>query len=94
MMMSKLIKVVNVYFDEEPEYPGVNSGLVLELEDGRMLKHSQDGYVVPFSEIKTLTTTTNGTLELPEQEDLDPDIARIVGENFEDLIDTTNGKEE
>lgn len=48
--MSKLIKVVAIYYDEEPEYPRINSGLVLELQDGRLLKHSQDGYVVPFSE--------------------------------------------
>lgn len=50
--MSKLIKVVAIYFDEDPEYKNVNSGLVIELEDGRKLSHSQDGYVTPFQEIE------------------------------------------
>ena len=54
--MSRLVKVVQVYFDDEPQYPGVNSGIVLELEDGRMLTHSQDGYVVPFTETRPATT--------------------------------------
>jgi len=49
--MSKLVKVVAVYYDEEPEYPTVNTGLVLELEDGRMLRHAQDGFVKPFEEV-------------------------------------------
>lgn len=51
--MSKLMRVVNIFYDDDPEYPGVNSGIVLELEDGQMLRHSQDGYVVPFTELQS-----------------------------------------
>jgi len=49
--MKNLIKVVNVYFNEKKDSDYL-SGLVLELEDGRFMQHGQDGYVVPFSEVK------------------------------------------
>lgn len=50
--MSKVVKVVKIWFDDDPPYPGISSGLILELEDGRKLYHSQDGYVKPFGEVK------------------------------------------
>lgn len=48
----KLIPVINIYYvdKEDLEYPDVQTGLVLELEDGRFLTHNQDGMVKPFEE--------------------------------------------
>lgn len=56
--MKTLIKVVNIYYQEQEdrEYPTVQSGLVLELEDGRFLTHSQDGFVQPFAELQSKET--------------------------------------
>lgn len=50
----KLIRVENIYYvdEEDREYPKVQTGLVLELEDGRFLTHSQDGFVTPFTEVQ------------------------------------------
>lgn len=50
--MSNLIKVVNVWYDEDPKYKSIHSGLLIELEDGRMLAHAQDGFVEPFEQVK------------------------------------------
>jgi len=61
MDQTKLIKVINTYYQEKEDraFPDIQSGLVLELEDGRLLTHSQDGYVIPFSVSDTLTTELN-----------------------------------
>ena len=41
-------KVVAIYYEDEPKYPNVRTGLILELEDGEILHHAQDGAVVPI----------------------------------------------
>lgn len=57
----KLTHVVNIYYvDKEDREYNFQTGLVLELEDGRFLLHSQEGYVVPFSQVKE---TENGETE-------------------------------
>lgn len=43
-----LKKVTAIYFEDEPKYPNLRTGLILELEDGTKLHHAQGGMVVPF----------------------------------------------
>ena len=49
----KLTEVVNIYYvdKEDRENPTIQTGLVLELDDGRFLTHSQDGFATPFQEV-------------------------------------------
>ena len=49
----KLTEVVKIYYvDKEDRDSDFLTGLVIELDDGRVLEHCQDGFIVPFSEIK------------------------------------------
>jgi hypothetical protein len=55
-----LLKVVQTWYDTESETEKgrYHSGIVLELEDGRLLRHCQDGFVKPMSEVEAKTDTT------------------------------------
>lgn len=47
----KFAEVVKIYYvDKEYRDSVFLTGLVIELDDGRFLEHSQDGFVTPFSE--------------------------------------------
>ena len=46
----KLIQVARTYFNENSDT--FESGIILQLIDGRYVKHCQDGYVNPNSEVE------------------------------------------
>ena len=49
----KLTEVVNIYYaDKEDRNSDYLTGLVIELADGRVFEHAQDGFVVAFNEMK------------------------------------------
>lgn len=49
--MSVLLPVKNIFFiEKENRKSDFQTGLVIELEDGRKFTHGQDGFIIPFEE--------------------------------------------